>query len=59
MAIERAILDLGRGGFMVTIVDTAATDNALSASAIGAADLCLILARPSPADIEAAPSWRV
>ena len=54
IAIERAILDLGRDGFTVSIIDTAATDNALSASAIGAADLCLIPARPSPADIEAA-----
>ena len=54
MAIERALLDLRRDGFTTTVIDTAATDNALSASAIGAADLCLIPARPSPADIEAA-----
>jgi chromosome partitioning protein len=38
----------------VAIIDTAATINTLSAEAIGAADLCLIPARPSPADIEAA-----
>jgi chromosome partitioning protein len=54
IAIERAIRDFGRDGFSVAIIDTAATDNALSTSAIGAADLCLIPARPSPADIEAA-----
>jgi len=53
-AIEHAVLDLGRDGFTVAIIDTAATDHALSASAIGLADLCLIPARPSPADIEAA-----
>ena len=54
MAIERAILDLRREGFTLAVVDSPATDNVLSASAIAAADLCLIPARPSPADIEAA-----
>jgi chromosome partitioning protein len=54
MAVERAILDLRREGFTVAVVDSPATDNVLSASAIAAADLCLIPARPSPADIEAA-----
>ena len=54
MAIERTIRDLGREGFTVAFIDTAATDNVVSASAIAAADLCLIPARPSPADIEAA-----
>jgi chromosome partitioning protein len=53
-AIERAIVHLRHDGFTVAIIDTAATDNALSESGIGAADLCLIPARPSPADIEAA-----
>jgi chromosome partitioning protein len=53
-AIERAILDLEEDGYTVAIIDTAATDNALSASSIGIADLCLIPARPSAADIEAA-----
>jgi chromosome partitioning protein len=51
--IERAILELRRDGIMVAIIDTPATTNVLSASAMGAADLCLIPARPSPADIEA------
>jgi len=54
MAIEQAIADLERDGFTVAIIDTAATDNTLSASGIEAADLCLIAARPSAADIEAA-----
>jgi len=54
MAIERAILDLGRDGFTVAIIDTVASDHVLNATAIGAADLCLIPARPSPADVEAA-----
>jgi chromosome partitioning protein len=54
MAVERAILHLRSDGFTVAIIDTAATNNSLSTSGIGAADLCLIPARPSPADIEAA-----
>jgi chromosome partitioning protein len=54
IGLERAMLDLRQGGVTVTIIDTAATDNAMSAAAMGAADLCLIPARPSPADIEAA-----
>lgn len=53
-AIEHAILSLRRDGFTVTVIDTAATDNVLTLSSIGAADLCLIPARTSPADIEAA-----
>jgi chromosome partitioning protein len=54
MAIERAILHLRRDGCTVAIIDTAATDNALSTDGISAADMCLIPARPSPVDIEAA-----
>jgi len=53
-AIERALIDLQRDGCTVAIIDTAATANAVSTEAIGVADLCLIPARPSPADIEAA-----
>ncbi len=53
-AIAGALLDLRRRGCTVAIIDTPATANALSTEAIGAADLCLIPARPSPADIEAA-----
>ena len=52
--IERALLLLRRDGYTLAIIDTAPTDNALSMGAFNAADLCLIPARPSPADIEAA-----
>jgi chromosome partitioning protein len=52
--IERALLVLKHNGLALAVMDTPATNNALSLSAIGAADLCLIPARPSPADIEAA-----
>jgi chromosome partitioning protein len=52
--IERGLLALKRNGCTLAVIDTPATDNVLSASAIGAADMCLIPARPSPADIEAA-----
>ncbi len=54
LEIERALLAFRHSGFTLAVVDTPATSNDLSASAIGAADLCLIPARPSPADIEAA-----
>jgi chromosome partitioning protein len=52
--IERTLLALRHNGCAVAVIDTAATSNDLSASAIAAADFCLIPARPSPADIEAA-----
>jgi len=52
--IERALLYLRRDGYTLAMIDTAPTDNAVSMSAFNAADLCLIPARPSPADIEAA-----
>jgi chromosome partitioning protein len=52
--IERTLLRLRQDGFTLAMIDCAATDNELSRSAIGAANLCLIPARPSPADIEAA-----
>ena len=52
--IERGLLALKHNGCTLAVIDTAATDNVLSASAIGAADMCLIPARPSPTDIEAA-----
>ena len=41
-------------GIGLAIIDTAATNNALAMRAISNADLCLIPARPTPADIEAA-----
>jgi len=53
-AIQRALADFRRAGCTMAVIDTAATENALGAHAIAAADLCLIPARPSPADIEAA-----
>jgi chromosome partitioning protein len=52
--IDRALQFLKRDGYTLAMIDTAPTDNALSVSAYTAADLCLIPARPSPADIEAA-----
>ena len=52
--LERALLALKRAGFTLAIIDTPATHNALSLSAISASTMCLIPARPSPADIEAA-----
>ncbi len=52
--IERAVVSLEAEGIWLTVIDTAATNNALAMRAIARADLCLIPVRPSPADIEAA-----
>jgi len=52
--IEQALLALKHSGFTLAVIDTPASSNELSACAIAAADLCLIPARSSPADIEAA-----
>lgn len=52
--IERALVSLEAEGIRLTVIDTAATNNALAMRAIARADLCLIPVRPSPADIEAA-----
>jgi chromosome partitioning protein len=54
MEIERALQTLRNGGFTLALIDTPATSNDLTGRAIAAADMCLIPARPSPADIEAA-----
>jgi chromosome partitioning protein len=51
--LEGALLAFRRAGFTLAIIDTPATNNALSLSAISASNMCLIPARPSPADIEA------
>src|SRR6516162_5098814 len=51
--LERPLLAFRRAGFTLAIIDTPATYNALSLSAIGVSNVCLIPARPSPADIEA------
>ena len=52
--IERALSRLEAEGIGLAIIDTAATNNMLAMRAIARADLCLIPARASPADIEAA-----
>lgn len=44
---------LERCGVTLTIIDTAAGASDIATAAIAGADLCLIPARPSPADIEA------
>jgi chromosome partitioning protein len=51
--LERSLLAFRQTGFTLAIIDTPATHNALSLSAIEACNLCLIPARPSTADIEA------
>ena len=52
--IERALRIFKNNKYTLAVVDTPPTNNYLSSSAIGAADLCLIPARSSLADIEAA-----
>jgi chromosome partitioning protein len=52
--IDLVIARLAAEGIWLAIIDTAATNNVLAMRAIAMADLCLIPARPSPADIEAA-----
>jgi chromosome partitioning protein len=52
--IEGALVRLEAEGIWLTVIDTAATNNALAMLAIARADLCLIPVRPSPADIQAA-----
>jgi chromosome partitioning protein len=52
--IDVVLARLAAEGIWLAIIDTAATNNALALRAIATADLCLIPARPSPADIEAA-----
>lgn len=53
-ALSQCVAMQERRGTTLTIVDTAGGWSEASTAAIGAADLCLIPARPSPADIEAA-----
>jgi chromosome partitioning protein len=60
VALERALELLTAEHYSLAIVDTPGTDNVSATAAIRVADLCLIPARPSPADIEAAlPTLRV
>ena len=51
--IELRLASLERGGVTLTIIDTAGGLSAATAAAIRHADICLIPARPSVADIEA------
>jgi chromosome partitioning protein len=52
--IEQVLSHLEGERVWLTIIDTAATHNTLALRAITCADFCLIPARPTPADIEAA-----
>ncbi len=52
--LEPVLARLEAEGIWLVIIDTAATSNALALQAVRSSDLCLIPARPSPADIEAA-----
>ncbi|WP_338696300.1 MULTISPECIES: ParA family protein [Bradyrhizobium] len=52
--LEVALVSLEAEGIWLTVIDTAATNNALAVLAIARGDLCLIPVRPSLADIEAA-----
>jgi chromosome partitioning protein len=52
--IEQKLPLLEHSGVTLTLIDTAGGESSTTAAAIAAADLCLIPARPSPADIEAA-----
>lgn len=54
--VERRLQSLGRDGVTLAIIDTAGGVSAATTSAIRYADLCLIPARPSIADIEATAS---
>jgi len=54
--IAQRLLTLPRDGATLTIVDTASGTSAATSAAIRLADLCLIPARPSIADIESAAS---
>jgi chromosome partitioning protein len=52
--VGHKLASLAHSGMTLTIVDTAAGVSATTERVMRAADLCLIPARPSPADIEAA-----
>lgn len=54
--VEQRLQSLDRDGVTLTIIDTAGGISAATTSAIRHADLCLIPARPSVADIEATAS---
>ena len=52
--LERALRDLKQKGYTLVIIDTPGSDSDVVTEAIRLADLCLIPAKPSQADIEAA-----
>lgn len=52
-ALEAALATIEAQRFTLTILDTAGHDNPLAVAAIRCADLCLVPARPTPADLEA------
>lgn len=54
--LEPRLRLLDQSGITLTIIDTAAGISAVTTTAIGCADLCLIPSRPSVADIEATAS---
>jgi chromosome partitioning protein len=54
--VEQRLQSLDRDGVTLTIIDTSGGISAATTSAIRHADLCLIPARPSVADIEASAS---
>jgi|tagenome__1003787_1003787.scaffolds.fasta_scaffold20718152_1 chromosome partitioning protein len=59
-SVAQRLPALDRGGVTLTIIDTASGITAATKAAIGCADLCLIPARPSLADIEATrPTLRI
>jgi chromosome partitioning protein len=51
--LEKAIDLLSRQSYSLVVVDTAGADSPTTAAAIRLADLCLVPARPTPADLEA------
>ncbi|MCX5497872.1 ParA family protein [Kaistia dalseonensis] len=51
--LDTALATLARQDYSLVIMDTAGTDSPLVTAAIRGADLCLIPARPTPADLEA------
>jgi chromosome partitioning protein len=58
--LERALRALEQRGCTLAIIDTPGTDNDFVTDTIRAANLCLVPARPSQADIEAAhPTLKV
>ena len=54
--IEQRLQSLSQSGVTLTIIDTASGVSAATATAIRCADLCLIPARPTIADVEATAS---